>query len=226
MTAPRRSRGWIWFFVALVGLATVWVSIEIWYNLAQQLKPEQVAEARQRWAEKAPADFDLKYTLERASRAGERYRLERGDPFVLRVDGQDVEPALYPLFDLPLAWEHWAQTSPQSPDVTETEFTAPPQVTRKFAVQVRAGKVVGVSCNEQPVPAPLWRFCDMTALLAACQRRLELDRQPGGGRFFCIAAFDPQDGHLLRYVRSISRTEEKVQIVINALTPVHADESP
>jgi hypothetical protein len=30
------------------------------YNLRQQLRPEQVAEARERWRQAAPADYDLK----------------------------------------------------------------------------------------------------------------------------------------------------------------------
>src|SRR5262249_3505867 len=131
------------------------------------------------------------------------------------------EPVLLPLCDLPLAWQHWQEARTQLWEGNlEANFTAPPHATLKFAVRVRSRQVAGVSCNEQALAAELWRFYDMPALLAAIERRLELDRQPGGGRVFCIAAFDPQDGHLLRYVRSLSRTEEKVQITVSDFTAV------
>jgi hypothetical protein len=61
---PRRSSWrWISFFVVLAVLAVTAVTLPIIYNLSQQLKPEQLAEARQRWRDHGPTDYDLTYAI-------------------------------------------------------------------------------------------------------------------------------------------------------------------
>src|SRR5262249_4483768 len=62
MDSPRPNRGWIWFFVILIVLTVTSITIMIVYNLRQQLKPEQLAQARALWEQKGPADYDLDYT--------------------------------------------------------------------------------------------------------------------------------------------------------------------
>jgi hypothetical protein len=59
----RRSRAWVAFFVLLLALASVGVAMPILYNLGQQLRPEQLAAARQRWRDHGPADYDLTYQV-------------------------------------------------------------------------------------------------------------------------------------------------------------------
>ena len=59
----RRSRGWIWFFAILGVLTATAITIEVWYNAQQQLTPERLAEARQKWSAKGPASYHLEYTL-------------------------------------------------------------------------------------------------------------------------------------------------------------------
>jgi hypothetical protein len=59
--APRRSRGWVWFFVMLTMMAAVAIIIPIVYNLSLQLTPEQLAQARRLWQEHGPRDYDLEY---------------------------------------------------------------------------------------------------------------------------------------------------------------------
>ena len=61
---PRRSRRWIGFFVVLGLLASAAMVVPLLYNLSIQLHPEQLAEARRRWEEKAPVNYDLKYLVE------------------------------------------------------------------------------------------------------------------------------------------------------------------
>lgn len=61
---PRRSRRWIGFFVVLAVLSAGAVVVPLVYNLSIQLRPEQLAEARRRWQENAPANYDLKYLAE------------------------------------------------------------------------------------------------------------------------------------------------------------------
>jgi hypothetical protein len=64
------------------------------YNLWIQLRPEQLTEARQRWQENAPANYDLEYLI-RTTHAGQeeegQYRVVvRGGQVVLVVDNGDV----------------------------------------------------------------------------------------------------------------------------------------
>jgi hypothetical protein len=51
---------WVPFFAALAVLGAAAVTIPIVYNLGRLLRPEQVAEARRRWREHGPRDYDLK----------------------------------------------------------------------------------------------------------------------------------------------------------------------
>ncbi|MGH7226308.1 MAG: hypothetical protein ACRELF_24090, partial [Gemmataceae bacterium] len=55
----RRSRRWIAFFVVLALLGSVAIVAPVLYNLSIQLRPEQLAEARRRWQDNAPLDYDL-----------------------------------------------------------------------------------------------------------------------------------------------------------------------
>jgi Family of unknown function (DUF6174) len=51
----------LWFFVPLLVLGTTAVIIPIVYNLAVQLKPEQLIAARERWRQHGTQDYDLEY---------------------------------------------------------------------------------------------------------------------------------------------------------------------
>src|SRR5437660_4110363 len=62
---PRRSRGWIWFFVVLGALTVTAIVVQVWFNVQQQLTPEMLAEARAKWKKKGPKDYDLEYLLGR-----------------------------------------------------------------------------------------------------------------------------------------------------------------
>ena len=91
----RRSRRWIGFFVVLAVLGAAAVVIPIVYNLSIQLKPEQLADARRRWRDNAPADYDLEY-LVKSEQGGvtamdREYLVRvRGGRVVLVVDTGDV----------------------------------------------------------------------------------------------------------------------------------------
>jgi hypothetical protein len=50
--------------VLLAGLAVTAMVLPILYNLGQQLRPEQLKEARQLWREAGPADYDLTYSVQ------------------------------------------------------------------------------------------------------------------------------------------------------------------
>jgi hypothetical protein len=80
----RRNYGWMIFFVVLTALSVTAVVLPIVYNLGQQLRPEQLDEARLRWRERGPADYDLTFNI----------RFDR-DPIrerhVVRVRGGQVQ---------------------------------------------------------------------------------------------------------------------------------------
>jgi len=59
----KRSLRWVAFFVILACLAVTGIVLPIVYNLGQQLRPEQLAAARERWELVGPADYDLTYTV-------------------------------------------------------------------------------------------------------------------------------------------------------------------
>ncbi|MGH7172882.1 MAG: hypothetical protein ACRELF_12870 [Gemmataceae bacterium] len=60
----RRSRRWIGFFVVLAVLSAGAIVVNLVYNLSIQLRPEQLADARRRWQENGPDNYDLEYLVE------------------------------------------------------------------------------------------------------------------------------------------------------------------
>ncbi|MGL4555689.1 MAG: hypothetical protein ACRC33_31360 [Gemmataceae bacterium] len=63
MTPRRNNYGWLGFFAVLTALSVTAVTLPIVYNLGQQLRPEQLDEARLRWREHGPADYDLTFNV-------------------------------------------------------------------------------------------------------------------------------------------------------------------
>jgi hypothetical protein len=62
---PARNRRWVFFFVVLGLLAAVAAAVPVVFNLRQQLRPEQLAEAQARWREHGLRSYDLEYTIKR-----------------------------------------------------------------------------------------------------------------------------------------------------------------
>jgi hypothetical protein len=215
MVTPRRNRRWIWFFLVLALLGATAVTIELWYNLSQQLTPVQIDRAAELWDEKGPSDYDFEYTFNRQSRNGERYHASVRDGVVVSVtrDDQPLEPVLFPLYDTPGLFAEVEQTLASDPDSRdrEVDYLSPPSSSATCRVRAREGRVVSVTWNGQRLSPRLDRYFDQPSLDAALQRRLELDTG-AGARVFQVAFFDRQDGHLVRYVRSIMRTRERLQI--------------
>lgn len=92
--SPSRSRRWIGFFVVLAALGATAMIVPFVYNLSIQLKPQELTEARQRWQEHAPTNYDLEYlitTMRGEEKADHAYLLQvRGGRVVLVVDNGDV----------------------------------------------------------------------------------------------------------------------------------------
>ncbi len=178
--APRPNRGWLWYFSIVFLLTVIATTTLIVFNLRQQLKPEQLAAARQLWKEHGPKDYELRYT----TKTGEEGRVTH------------------------------------------------------YVVVVRGGKVQSLTLNKQQVldratldpKAPLDRqdnrpIADfggygMEAMFNQIEDFLDKDSKPGQPRVYVRGVFDPQDGHLLRYVRSVMSGRERLEIVVDELKPL------
>jgi hypothetical protein len=102
---PRRSVGWVWFFAILGTMLLVGISTEIWFNVNQQLQPEQLAEARQRWREKGSRDYRLIYEVkeevnpEPSGTVPVRYAVEVRNGKVTSVDKPSGKFAMFGSMD-------------------------------------------------------------------------------------------------------------------------------
>lgn len=225
MTDRRRSRAWVLFFAALLLLAAAAISLEVGFSLRQQLTPQALERARALWREKGPADYDLKYTVKRQSRSGDRLLSENRHDQIeeVTVNGELLEPPLYPFHDLGRLFAN--VDASRAPGVAAEEVsvaTAPEQSTVAYLVQVRHGHVVRAWYDDQPLPASVAGSYDMPSLFAGLGTYLKRDAAGGMWRPFAVATFDRADGHLLHYVRSLMRTRERVEFNLVELRAVPA----
>ena len=98
---PARPRAWVWFFVVLAALGATAVTLPLIYNLSIQLRPEELAAARERWKENGPQDYDLQYQ-EKITQNGEQtesnwsVEVRGGKPTAVTCDGQKLSAAECP----------------------------------------------------------------------------------------------------------------------------------
>ncbi len=160
------SRGWIWFFVILALLTLTAIGIQIWFNPTVPLTAPLLAEAKARWKEHGPRDYDMDYTNKKM------------------------------------------------------------ESTERFHVQVRDGKAVSVLMNDKIALEPrLYPWYTMPALYGFIEEFMEQDAQPGKPRTFNNVLFDPADGHLIHYVRSVASKRERQEISVR-LIPVQTKQAP
>jgi hypothetical protein len=96
-TVAPRSRRWVWYFVFLAVMGSAAITTPIVYNLSVQLRPEQVAAARDRWRAAGPRDYDLQFTQKTtrdgASEESEwKVKVRRGEVAEVWCDGQTLFP--------------------------------------------------------------------------------------------------------------------------------------
>jgi hypothetical protein len=95
-----RIRSWVWFFVALGLLAAAAVAIPLWFNLSQQLRPEDLQAARARWQQNGPADYDLEYTQQGLTPEQFTVRVRRHRVESVTSAGRPLPPGSYPFDDM------------------------------------------------------------------------------------------------------------------------------
>lgn len=127
---------------------------------------------------------------------------------------------------LEAARQRWLQHGPADYDMEYTKITT---TTETYRVEVRGKKVVkvevtpdlpGKDARWQPIEARLYPYHSVPALFGFMNDFLAHDRMPGRPRAFVRANFDSDDGHLMRYVRSVSGTApQRVEFVVTKFEP-------
>jgi hypothetical protein len=112
-------------------------------------------------------------------------------------------------------WQH------KGPKDYDLDYTEAGTVTDRYRVQVRDGKVVSALRDGKPLEERLYIFHDMPALFDALDGFLQEDARPGSPRVYMVATFDSTDGHLLKLVRRVMGTDQRLEINVT-LTPVAA----
>ncbi len=130
------------------------------------------------------------------------------------------------LEDLVAARYQWLQRRPANYDLTYTKrgsatgtFLVQGSATGTFLVKVRNGEVVSVTLdgreitqNDRPLHPSRHFHYDMTGLMVGIELSLTEDAKPGRPRTYTVATFDLVDGHLVRYVRRVMDTGERIEI--------------
>jgi hypothetical protein len=209
-TAPRR-RSWIWFFLALVVLGTTALTIEIGYNLIQQLTAPKLEAARATWRQNGPADYDFTYTVTRQARepADVLITFQSGRVAEVAVESSDWIPELAALYDLGPAL---AVGVPVGGEGSVRVAGMKEGVPHEYRVRVRGGRAVEVRCDGKVLTGVDPEAYSMEGLFAALGRQLELDAKPGRPRVFAVGTFGKGDRRVLRYVRSCRALRERVEI--------------
>jgi hypothetical protein len=108
----------------------------------------------------------------------------------------------------------YTKTLALGPDTTSTE---------KLIVKVRNRKTIAVEGNvfidEGRDKELFYSRYGMDALFDDIETFLKEDARPQSPRAFNRAMFDPADGHLLDYLRSVSATRQRVHIQVKRLDP-------
>jgi hypothetical protein len=118
--------------------------------------------------------------------------------------------------DLEKARSQWKRDRPPNYDLY---YTKRGSASGTFAVEVRDGKVTSVALDgreitqdDKPIDPSRYPRYDMTALMDDIQTFLEKDAEQGRPRTYSVATFDAADGHLIRYVRRVMGTSERIEI--------------
>jgi hypothetical protein len=128
------------------------------------------------------------------------------------------KPPQLTLADLQAAQERWRAKGPSDYDLEYTSKTI--DNTDVYKIQVRGGKVVNAERNNQPLERYQYHYHSMPELLGFVESYLRQDSQPDAPRTFAVATFDPNDGHLIHYVRSVMSKRERQEITVD-FRPLH-----
>ncbi|MBL8800121.1 MAG: hypothetical protein JNM56_39935 [Planctomycetia bacterium] len=101
---PRKRRTWLWFFALLGTLAAVGSLLPRIIGPVhglQTLTPETLKAAQDLWAKKGPRHYHLEYEKKGNVRGKVSVQVRDGKVISGTVDGQPLEPRLYPYHSMP-----------------------------------------------------------------------------------------------------------------------------
>jgi hypothetical protein len=111
------------------------------------------------------------------------------------------------------AKERWRASGPSDYDMDYTFKTI--DNADQYQVEVRARHAVRARRNGQPLDARQFRYCTMPYLMEIVEDYFRQDSNAEAPRTFAVAHFDPTDGHLIHYVRSVMSKRERQEITVN-----------
>lgn len=110
----------------------------------------------------------------------------------------------------------WEQKGPRDYDM---QYTQEVGALEHFEVKVRNGSVISATRDGKPIEPRQLNDHSMLALFGFIEGFLKCDAAPGRPRTYTVANFSKEDGQLFRYVRRVSGTTERVEIIVQKLTP-------
>jgi hypothetical protein len=153
------------FFGLLLLMTVAGISLEIWFNEQQRLRPPQLERARELWASRRPREYQFSY----------------------KVVEQEKDPAFYTV-----------------------------RVRRSGSFRLDSSKETG----EDKLAAEDVPYLSMEDLFEKVDAQLTEDNQPGKPRVFAKADFDRHDGRVLRYIRSVRASHERIEVTVTDLQPL------
>jgi hypothetical protein len=116
------------------------------------------------------------------------------------------------------AWKLWEEKGPKSYNMVYTKQLNDDSKVIIYGVKVRNAKVIEVKQGGEFLEKPADRLDDpriyhsMDALFRDAKRFQDLDAKPGAKKVYVTAIFDDKNGAMLRYVRRVMGTNERVEI--------------
>ena len=91
-------------------------------------------------------------------------------------------------------------------------------ILKEYTIRVRSnGSFRVVDGNEERMQAGDAPYLSMDDLFAKMEAELAEDQQPGQPSVFAKADFDRRDGHVIRYLRSVRATRERLEVKVSDL---------
>jgi hypothetical protein len=208
--APRAAnRLWIWFFLLLAVAGGFAVVVPLVYNLWQQLQPEPLEQARQRWEENGPRDYDLLWEekVNEAPRPTQYLAVVRdGKVWMVHIDhdvllARELATPLGGAVGTPAAALH--QDSLMKGAANSLGATLGPTATTLMTVRPPQRDLTGYTVE---------------GLFHTIDENLKKNAE-SGGRNFATATFDKNDGHPTHYVYRVRRTPERLEWNVKLLRP-------
>lgn len=103
----------------------------------------------------------------------------------------------------------WDRDKPRDYDL---EYTQAGDAAETRRVKVRGGKVVSVVRDGELLEPRFYAYSDMDAWFGFLEDYVKEDAEPGKPRVYSVATFDPEDGHIVRYVRRVMGTTQRLEV--------------